>query len=384
VSNIAIVGTGYVADLYMRSFKTFPSINVVKAFDIDRDRLNAFCRYWGVLPASSLEDAIAGSSRKVDLVLNLTNPSTHYSVSRLCLEADRPVYSEKPLATSMREAFDLHALARTKRLVIASAPCSFLGRAAQTACRALRDGEIGKPLLVYAELDDDFVSQAPYKKWISESGAPWPYRDEFKVGCTLEHAGYYLTWLMAMFGSIKTVVACAAEVVSDKLPDAEPCAPDYSSATLMFECGVVARLTCSIVAPHNHSLRIFGDRGVLEVRECWSNAAAVRIRRRHVVRRRLINSPFSRSVRLPEPTHPMVGRRGAASMNFALGPVEVLAAIREGRPSRLNADFALHLNEVTLAIQNPGPVGAQTMTTTCPRIAPMPWAESANEASVAT
>ena len=384
MSNLTIVGTGYVADLYMRSFKTFPSINVVKAFDTDTDRLDAFCRYWKVPQASSLDDAFDGGSGIVDLVLNLTNPASHYSVSKHCLEAGKPVYSEKPLATSMREAFDLHALAKTKGLIIASAPCSVLGKAAQTVWRALRDGEIGKPLLVYAELDDDFVSQAPYKKWISESGAPWPYRDEFKVGCTLEHAGYYLTWLMAMFGTVKTVVSCAAEVVSDKLPDAEACAPDYASATLMFESGVVVRLTCSIVAPHDHSLRIFGDRGVLEVRECWSNAAAVRIRRRHVVRRRLINSPFSRSVRLPEPTHPMVGRRGAASMNFALGPAEVLAAISEGRPSRLNADFALHLNEVTLAIQNPGPVGAQTMTTTCPRIEPMPWAKRDNEAFVAT
>lgn len=187
---------------------------------------------------------------------------------------------------------------------------------------------------------------------------------------------------MAMFGTVKTVVSCAAEVVPNKLPDAEPCAPDYASATLMFESGVVARLTCSIVAQHDHSMRVFGDAGVLEVRECWSNAAAVRIRRRHVIRRRLINSPFSRSVRLPEPTHPMVGRRGSASMNFALGPAEVLAAIKEGRPSRLNADFALHLNEVTLAIQNPGPVGTQTMTTKCPRIEPMPWAKRDNEANL--
>ena len=129
-------------------------------------------------------------------------------------------------------------------------------------------------------------------------------------------------------------------------------------------------------------MRVFGDAGVLEVRECWSNAAAVRIRRRHVLRRRLINSPFYRSVRLPEPTHPMVGRRGAASMNFALGPAEILAAIKEGRPSRLNADFALHLNEVTLAIQNPGPVRAQTMTTMCPSIEPMPWAKRVNKANV--
>jgi hypothetical protein len=62
-------------------------------------------------------------------------------------------------------------------------------------------------------------------------------------------------------------------------------------------------------------------------------------------------------------------------MNFALGPAEILTAIKQGRRSRLDADFALHLNEVTLAIQNAGiNTGAQTMVTACPKISPMPWA----------
>lgn len=385
MGNLAIVGTGYVADLYMRSLKTYPDIKVVKAFDVDKDRLGAFCSYWGVVAANSLDDALDGGAANVDLVLNLTNPHAHFSVSRHCIEAGKPVYSEKPLATSMDQAFELHALAAARGLVIASAPCSVLGKAAQTAWLAVRNGEVGKPLLVYAELDDDFVPQAPYQKWFSESGAPWPYRDEFNVGCTLEHAGYYLTWMMAMFGSVKTVVASAVEILPNKLTDQELRTPDYSTATLVFESGVVARLTCSIVAQHDHRLRVFGDRGVLEINECWNNAAAVRIRRRHVVRRRLINSPLTSRVKLPEPTHPMVGRRGAASMNFALGPAEVLDAIKNDRPSRLNADFALHLNEVTLAIQNSGTsAGAQTMVTTCPAIDPMPWAKRDKVASMAS
>jgi predicted dehydrogenase len=374
VGKIAIVGTGYVSDLYMRSLKTFPDISVTTAFDSDRGRLEAFCRYWRVPAADSLDDLL-DSSAKVDLVLNLTNPRSHFSVSHRCLEAGRPVYSEKPLATEMPEAFELYSFAKKKGLMIASAPCSVLGKTAQTAWLALRNGKVGRPLLVYAELDDGFVPQAPYRKWVSESGALWPFRDEFEVGCTLEHAGYYLTWLIAMFGSVRTVVACSAEIVPDKLSDPAKCAPDYSSATLIFESGVVARLTCSIIAPHDHRLRIFGDRGVLEVNDCWDNDAAVRVRYRHAIRRRLISSPVARRISLPGPTHPMVGRRGAASMNFALGPAELLAAIKEGRPSRLSADFALHLNEVTLAVQNAGSsTGAQTMTTNCPAIDPMPWA----------
>jgi hypothetical protein len=63
-------------------------------------------------------------------------------------------------------------------------------------------------------------------------------------------------------------------------------------------------------------------------------------------------------------------------MNFMLGPAEMLEALRDGRESRLSNDFALHMTEVTLAMQNAGEsAGAQTMTTGCSPMEPMPWAK---------
>ncbi len=375
MKSVVIIGCGFVADLYMRSLATFPDIRVAAAYDRSNDRLAAFCRHWEIASCATLADAIAAAPDKSTLFLNLTNPTSHYEVSRAILEAGYHVYSEKPLALDMRHAEELHRLARERGLLIASAPCSVLGEAAQTLGHALRHGVAGKPRLVYAELDDDFVSQAPYRSWISESGAPWPYADEFRTGCTLEHAGYYLTWLIAFFGSVRTVTAASAEVVPDKLGEGAS-APDFAVAVLYFESGMVARLTCSIVAPHDHGLRIFCDAGVLGCDAAWSNTARITFRRRFNVRRRQVNHPFPRRLKLRRETHPKVGRTGAASMNFALGPAELLDAITTGRPPRLSADFALHLNEVTLAIQNAGSAtGAQTMNTRCLPMEPMPWAQ---------
>ena len=97
--------------------------------------------------------------------------------------------------------------------------------------------------------------------------------------------------------------------------------------------------------------------------------------KRMTVRRRLMENPFPRRVRLKGPTHPKVKRWGAAAMNFLLGPQEMLDALAEGRDCRLSNDFALHMTEVTLAIQNAGEYsGAQSMTTTCAAMEPMPWA----------
>jgi len=368
---VAIVGTGFVADLYMRSLSSFPKIEVVRAYDINPASQERFCSYWNVRAAPDLEQLL--SDPTITLVLNLTNPASHYAVTKACLEAGKHVYSEKPLAIEMADARELGELATARSLELASAPCSLLGEAAQTAWQAVRTGKIGTPYLVYAELDDDFIPRAPYTKWHSESGAPWPYQDEFAVGCTLEHAGYYLTWLIAMFGSITRVISATGDLIPQKpTGSAARAAPDFSCATLYFESGTIARLTCSIIASHDHQMRIFGEDGILEIARSWDNNSPVKLRRRYTLRRKLITSPIATRIRLKQPTHPKVGRWGAASMNFALGPAEVLSAITEARPSRLSSQFALHLTEVTLAIQQGD--GVHEMSTRCPTIEPMGWA----------
>ena len=372
MSGVTIIGCGFVADLYMRSLQV-SGIPVLGAYDLNTNRLAAFCHHWGVARCDTLEAVLQAQPRD-GVVLNLTNPSAHYDVNKACLLAGHHVYSEKPLALEMSHARELHRLAAEKSLLLASAPCSVLGEAAQTLAKAVRDGVAGTPRLIYAELDDGFIQQAPVREWRSETGAPWPYEDEFQVGCTLEHAGYYLTWLIGMFGTVKSVTAASASVIPDKL-GVQGAAPDFSVATLFFENGPVTRLTCSIAAPHDHRIRVIGDAGVLALQKAWDNGAAVRFHRRMRIRRRLLESPLGRRIKLRRPTHPKVGRWGAASMNFALGPAEMLAAIAEKRPCRLSSDFALHLNEVTLAVQNAGATtGAQEMTTRCPPMEPMPWA----------
>lgn len=374
--SVVIAGCGFVADLYMISLKRHPEIAVAGVFDIDAARLEAFTRHWSLPAKPSLEALLATPTGPRPLVLNLTNPRAHYAVSRAALAQGFDVYSEKPLAMSMDEARDLAALAERRGLRLSSAPCSFLSEAAQTMIAALKAGRIGAPKLVYAELDDGYIPAAPYSKWGSLSGAPWPARDEFETGCTLEHAGYALTWLMAAFGPIERVTAACANLVPEKLEGES--APDFSAGVLFFGNGVVARLTCSILAPHDHRLRIFGSTGVLSIEDCWKNDAPVLIRRRLTLRRRLIESPIAARARIKGPTHPKVGRRGAASMNFALGPAEMLAARAGGRPSRMAADFALHLTEATLALQNAREGAVHIMETTFAPVEPMPWARLAD------
>ena len=127
-----IVGTGFVADFYMRSQMLHENVEIIGAFDILETRLAEFCTYWKLAPYDSLE-ALLEALPADGLILNLTTPSAHYAVTRQCLEAGHHVYSEKPLATEVEDAKALVALAQSRGLQLGGAPCSYLSEAALRA-----------------------------------------------------------------------------------------------------------------------------------------------------------------------------------------------------------------------------------------------------------
>jgi len=205
---IAFVGCGYVADFYIKTLSYHPEVELVGVYDHNPQRLANFSNFYSVDTYQSFDSLI--NDNRVDIVINLTNPANHYEVSKASLMAGKHVYTEKPLALTFAEAKDLVELAPQHNLYIASAPCSLLGESAQTVWKILREGEIGKVYLAYAELDDGMIHLSNPKDWKSKSGTPWPYKNEFETGCTMEHAGYYLTWLTAFFGPANVVTSFSA------------------------------------------------------------------------------------------------------------------------------------------------------------------------------
>lgn len=374
--SIAIVGCGFVADYYLKSLPLHPELKLVGVMDRNSDRSSKFAAYHSISRVySSIEELLADDN--VDIVLNLTNPSSHYSVSKAALEAGKHVYSEKPLAMEMWQAEELVKLAEQRSLYISSAPCSLLSETAQTIWKALRENKVGKVRLVYAEMDDGLVHKMPYQKWLSQSGTPWPYKDEFEVGCTLEHAGYYVTWLTAFFGPAETVSAFSSCLIPDKQTDVplDVNAPDFSVACIKFASGVVARLTCSIVAPHDHSLRIIGDDGILGIKDCWYYGDPVYIRRSITIRRKRLEGIWKQNYPLVRKAV-KIGSKSSQQMDFCRGVAEMASAIAQERPSRLSARFSLHNNELVLAINNSLETGSpHKLTTSFEPIQPMPWAK---------
>ena len=380
---IAFVGCGYVADFYMKSLPYNPELELAGVYDKNIERATKFARHYSVHTYRSLAELL--EDRTVDIVVNLTNPKNHFTVSKACLEAGKHVYSEKPLATDFSEAEALVQLAKQQGLYLSSAPCSLLGESAQTMWKAIRDQAVGPIRLVYAELDDGLIHRMNYAGWLSESGTPWPYQDEFESGCTVEHAGYYLTWLTAFFGPAKTVTSFAACVIPDKQTDVALAVttPDFTVGCIEFASGIVARITCSIVADHNHALTVVGEQGTLLLDECWDYHAPVyKQKTRHNLRREktpVLSNVLGYGRKKIAPVHrpqPQHGQRKPLKiMDFCRGVTELADAIKAERPCRLSAEHALHITEITLTLQDPVAMGSpRQLHSTFDPIDPMPWA----------
>jgi predicted dehydrogenase len=172
-------------------------------------------------------------------------------------------------------------LAEARGLILSGAPCNLYSDAVSTIWKAVRDGAIGKPVLVYAELDDNPAHLMHLEKVRSPTGAPFPYVEELQEGCTVEHAAYHLVWMCAMFGPAVSVTAFSKHLVGQKTatPLSPPDTPDFSVACLGFANGAAARITCSWVAPRDHRFRIIGDRGEISVDNVFHDQSPVHLER---------------------------------------------------------------------------------------------------------
>lgn len=384
----------------METLSDHPGLELLGVADRDPSRARMLGEHYGVRAYASTDEVLADSA--VELVVNLTDPRSHYQVNKAGLLAGKHVYSEKPLAADFSQARELVDLAKRQGLLISSAPCSALSETAQTLWKALVEGAIGRPRLVYAELDDNPIYLMRPEGWTNGRGVPWPYKSEYENGCTLEHAGYYLTWLCAMFGPAVSVTGFSACLVPDKtsVPLDPPDTPDFSVACIAFRSGVVARLTCSIVAPYDHRIRIVGDQGMLRADECWHYNAPVYLERFSQLglnarkfrsiranstlqsffgiggrKQVLVNSAFPRQRprmhdrktarrSLLRRAIKALSKRELVSMDFFRGVADMAAAVEGKRSTLLSSDFVLHVNEITLAMQKSGSRSAPYAMTT--------------------
>lgn len=351
--NIGVLGCGYVSDFYIRTVNLHKNLKIKACFDKDNQRGASFSRVMpGIKQYFTAEDMLKDPN--LDIIINLTNPREHFELNKQILLNGKHLYSEKPLTFKLDELKQIYDIAIKNDLYVSSAPCNYLSETAQTVLKAIKEGVIGVPKIVYAEMDDGYIYKRAYRDWINSQGVNWPFKDEFEVGCVLEHAGYYITWLTMFFGPAESVTSFSDCIINKEvkinLGLIELDAPDFSVAIIKFKSGVVARLTCSIIAPQNHELLLIGDDGVINVKNCWDYGAEVRIKK--MVKESENGIDLSKIyLNYPLVSEPKkIAYHGGHKMDFCRGVAHLENFISNKYSNKLLIDFCMHNTEIALAI----------------------------------
>ncbi len=247
--NVGVIGVGMIGQDHIRRFRTVLSgAQVVAVSDVDADRAGALAADIGAKAHSSGEDLINDAA--VDAVVVTSWGPTHEPYVLASIAAGKPVFCEKPLATT-REACERiidAEVAAGRRLV----QVGFMRRydpQYRAMKEVVRSGRIGAPLVVHASHRNPSV--------------PGHYTSDMVINDTVVHDIDTARWLLDDEIAALTVLkprvsAKAAAGFNDPL-----------IVLLEMRSGVLVDVEASVNAAYGYDIRgeVLGEEGTVELSE---------------------------------------------------------------------------------------------------------------------
>jgi len=106
---IGIIGTGWIADAHMESYKKQPDVEIVAAADLVDGKAEAFMKKWGVEAKCYLshKEMLDDESLGLDAVSVCTYNRTHAECAIYALNKGVHVLLEKPMCVTLDEAVEI-------------------------------------------------------------------------------------------------------------------------------------------------------------------------------------------------------------------------------------------------------------------------------------
>lgn len=205
-------------------------------------------------PVEATNDAQALYARDdieaIDLLLPVQEME---AATEAALRSGKHVVSEKPIATGSAEARRLIAIPRRGVWMVAE-NWRYEGFI-QAAAKAIRDGQIGRPVFFSWAL---YPEVSPGNKYYT---TPWRRAASYQGGFLLDGGVHHIAGLRALLGEIAAVSAVTAAV----RPDLPPI--DTQAVAFEFEGGAVGAFasTYAVGVPWETTLDITGTEGSLRV-----------------------------------------------------------------------------------------------------------------------
>lgn len=366
VYGVGIMGAGNISAAYLRLAPLFKNLEVRAIADVVPAAAQKRAEEYGV--AAQTPDELLKNS-ELDVIVNLTVPAAHFSVSKDILSSGKHAYSEKPFVLSVEEGLALKKIAGERNLKVGSAPDTFLGGAHQQARSIIESGKLGR-----------IASGTMHV--MSRGMEHWHPNPDFFFqpggGPILDLGPYYITDLINLVGPIKRVSAFTGMARTEREVTAEGPfkgtfvkvgTPTTIHAILEFQSGAIITLGASWdVSSHgHHNIELYGTEGSVYVPDPNFFNGDVTITDRAGTKEKVTpwDHPFGVANQGLDTPTPRANYRNA-------GLSDMLSAAETGRHARCDLDVALHAVDVMTSILKAGETGQViTLQTTCERPAPL-------------
>nr|WP_314260282.1 Gfo/Idh/MocA family oxidoreductase [uncultured Devosia sp.] len=359
---VGIMGAGNISSAYLKLAPLFKGLEVRAVADILPAAAQKRAEEFGV--AAQTPDELLKNS-ELDIIVNLTIPATHYSVSMDIVSAGKHAYSEKPFVLTLEEGMALKKAADDRGLRVGSAPDTFLGGAHQQARAIIDSGKLGKIMS-----GTTHVMSRGMEHW-------HPNPDFFfqvGAGPILDIGPYYVADLIHLLGPVKRVSAFTNMARTEREVTAEGPykgtfvkvgTPTTIHGILEFHSGAIITIGASWdVASHgHHNIELYGTDGSLYVPDPNFFGGD------------LVSTDIAGTKTKVEPwDHPFGkinqdadGENPRANYRTA-GLADMMASIEGGYRARCGLDVALHAVDVMTSLLKAGESGqVLTLSTTCER-----------------
>lgn len=140
--NIGVIGCGYWGPNLIRNFVSLSDSTVKKCADLSDERLRHMDNlYPSIEKTTDFTEII--NDPEIDAVVVATPVSSHFSIARKALEADKNVFVEKPLADSVEDGVALVRLAEEKGTILMVGHTFVYTAAVNKIKKLIESGELG-------------------------------------------------------------------------------------------------------------------------------------------------------------------------------------------------------------------------------------------------
>jgi len=200
------------------------------------------------------------SDPEIDAVYIATPHTGHAEWAIKAIRAGKHVLVEKPIALS---AFDADAIYHEAKKAGVFAGEAFMYRLhPQTAkiVELVKDGVIGSVRIIRSSFGFNMGTFRPEHRL---------FANETAGGGILDVGGYPVSMARLVAGAVEGKPFLEPEKVSGVGHLGQSGVDEWASAVLKFPNGMIAEVSCSIMAQQDNTLRIIGSEGRIEVKDFW-------------------------------------------------------------------------------------------------------------------